>query len=74
MWLLLLSQTSFTTVEAVEDEDRPFLVKRQKRNVKNEPDRKHLPSCVINDTVKRHKEESSSITFLFLIKNKNENS
>lgn len=57
----------------MEDEDRPFLVKRQKRNVKNEPDGKRLPSCVINDTVKRHKEESPSIAFLFLIKNKNEN-
>lgn len=68
MSLLLLSQTSFRTVEAVEDEDRPFLVKRQKRNVKNEPDRKHLPSRVINDTVKQHKEESPSITFLFLKK------
>lgn len=68
MSLLLLSQTSFRTVEAVEDEDRPFLVKGQKRHVKNEPDRKHLPARVINDTVKQHKEESPSITFLFLKK------
>lgn len=72
MSLLLLSQTSFRTVEAVEDEDededRPFSAKGQKRNVKNEPDRKHLPARVINDTAKQHKEESPSITFFFLKK------
>lgn len=54
MSLLLLSQSSFRTVEAVEDGDRPFLVKGQKRHVKNEPDRKHLPARVMNDTVKQH--------------------